>query len=383
MSRSYLILDAYYPSFLEAHYAQHPEIANLGYEDALARLMATCFGTSDFYSTNLRSLGNVAAEIVANDAELQAKWASSANLRPARFSNERAVASRVPYLKRFVEPARWQETVLVEQVKAARPDVLYVQDLLLCTSGFLSRIRPFVKLVVGQIASPLPPDSFLRGVDLVLTSCPHFVQRFRDRGIPTEYFRLGFESSLLGRLTSTPASYGAVFVGGMTNLHVKGNEVIRHAAGRVDLDVWGYGFEDLPSDSPILRRFHGEAWGLDMYNVLKGAKIVVNRHGEVAENYASNMRLFEATGVGSLLITDEKDNLGEFFEVGKEIETYGDPDELVDKIKYFLTHEEQRARIACAGQARTLREHTYLHRMRELEQLLEPHLRHLQGSSNQ
>jgi hypothetical protein len=382
MSRSYLILDTYYPAFLKAHYAQLPEIADLGYEDALNRLMATCFGTSDFYSTNLRSLGNVAAEIVPNDAVLQAKWASSVDIRLAGSSTGRAVASRVPYLRRFVGSARWQENVLAGQIEAVRPDVLYTQDLRLCTPGFLRRIRPFVKLVVGQIASPLPGDSFLRGVDLILTSCPHFVQRFRDRGISAEYFRLGFESSLLERLAKTPASYGAVFVGGMTNQHLSGNEVIRRTAESVDLDVWGYGFEGLPSNSPVLRRFHGEAWGLDMYNVFKGAKIVVNRHGDVAENNASNMRLYEATGVGSLLITDEKDNLGEFFEVGKEIETYRNPDELVEKIKYFLTHEEQRARVARAGQARTLREHTYLHRMRELEQLLEPHLRHQEESSN-
>ena len=336
--------------------------------------MARCFGTADFYSTNLRSLGNTAAEIVANDAVLQAKWAASANVRPLRLPIGRSAASRLPYLRRSADPSRRHETILVEQIKAARPDVLYIQDLHLCTPRFLSRVRQFVKLVVGQIASPLPDDSFLRGVDLVLTSCPHFVQRFRDRGISTEYFRLGFESSLLERLTSNPADYDAVFVGGMTHLHVRGNEVIRRAAEKIDLDVWGYGFDDLPPDSPILRRFHGEAWGLDMYNVFKGAKIVVNRHGEVAENFASNMRLFEATGVGSLLITDEKDNLGEFFEVGKEIETYSDPDDLVDKIKYFLAHEEERSRIARAGQARTLREHTYLHRMRELERLLEPYL---------
>ena len=383
MPRSYLIIDSYYPSFLKAHYAQHPEIADLAYEEALARLMARCFGTSDFYSANLRSIGNLAGDIVENDVQLQTKWASEAHALPVGSSIARVVASNVPYLKRFAAPERWLETVLVRQVEAARPDVLYIQNVRLCTSEFMNRVRPFVKLVVGQIACPLPSDSFLRGADLILTSAPHFVQRFRNRGIATEYFRLGFESSLLGRLAKTPATYDAVFVGGMTNLHVIGNEVIRRTAERVDLDFWGYGFADLPSDSPILRRFHGEAWGLDMYNVFKGAKIVVNRHGEVAENNASNMRLFEATGVGSLLITDEKDNLGEFFEVGKEIETYGDADELVDKIKYFLTHEEQRARIARAGQARTLSEHTYLHRMRELEQLLEPRLRHLQESNDQ
>lgn len=383
MPRSYLIVDTYYPSFLKAHYAQHPEIARLGYEEALDRLMARRFGTSDFYSVNLRSIGNFAQDVVENDALLQAKWASEARVRPVGPSTARVVASKVPYLKRFAAPERWRETVLVRQVEAALPDVLYIQNVRLCTSEFMNRVRPFAKLIVGQIASPLPSDSFLRGVDLIVTSAPHFVQRFRDRGIAAEYLRFCFEASLLGRLARTPVTYGAVFVGGMTGLHVRGNDVMRRTAERVDLDVWGYGFEDLPSDSPILRRFHGEAWGLDMYNVLKGAKIVVNRHGEVAENNANNMRLFEATGVGSLLITDEKDNLGEFFEVGKEIETYRDSDELVEKIKYFLTHEEQRARIARAGQARTLREHTYLRRMRELEQLLEPRLRHMQGSNNQ
>jgi spore maturation protein CgeB len=375
MSRSYLIVDAYYQSFLDAHYARHPEIADLEYEDALSRLMATCFGTSDFYSTNLRALGNVAADIVANDSRLQAKWASSAKVRPTVSVAGRALARIVPYLRQFVSPTRWRETILIKQVETVRPDVLYIQDLQLCAPEFVGRVRPFVRLVVGQIASPLPDDSFLHGVDLVVTSCPHFVKRFRDRGIATEYLRLGFESSILERLARAPTGYGAVFVGGMTQLHLRRNEILRCTAERVDLDVWGYGYDELPPDSPILRRYHGEAWGLDMYNVFKGAKIVVNRHGEVAENYASNMRLFEATGVGSLLITDEKDNLDEFFEVGEEIETYSDADELVDKIKYFLAHEEQRDRIARAGQARTLREHTYLHRMRELEQLLERHLR--------
>jgi len=34
------------------------------------------------------------------------------------------------------------------------------------------------------------------------------------------------------------------------------------------------------------------------------------------------MRLYEATGAVFLLITDQKDNLGELFEVGKEVLAY-------------------------------------------------------------
>ena len=36
------------------------------------------------------------------------------------------------------------------------------------------------------------------------------------------------------------------------------------------------------------------------------------------------------------------------------------------KIDYYLSHETERAAIAAAGQNRTLAEHTYLHRMRAL-----------------
>ena len=50
-----------------------------------------------------------------------------------------------------------------------------------------------------------------------------------------------------------------------------------------------------------------------MYNILSRTKISFNRHINVAENNANNMRLYEATGMGSLLLTDKKDNLMKTF----------------------------------------------------------------------
>jgi spore maturation protein CgeB len=78
------------------------------------------------------------------------------------------------------------------------------------------------------------------------------------------------------------------------------------------------------------------------------------------------MRLFEATGVGTLLITDSKANLEEVFEPGKEVVAYRTPQECVRLARYYLEHEDERKAIARAGQERTLREHTYHHRVREL-----------------
>jgi spore maturation protein CgeB len=46
----------------------------------------------------------------------------------------------------------------------------------------------------------------------------------------------------------------------------------------------------------------------------------------------------------------------------------------VEKIRYFIEHPEQADAIARAGQARTLREHTYAHRMEEMPSLVQPYL---------
>ena len=79
------------------------------------------------------------------------------------------------------------------------------------------------------------------------------------------------------------------------------------------------------------------------------------------------MRVFEGTACGALVLTDTVANgLDELFEIGREIVVYQDDRDLLEKIAYYLAHEEEREAIARAGQARTLREHTYIHRMERL-----------------
>ena len=52
-----LILDTYYPRFLDNLYDREPSLASQSYEIQLQRLLASCFGTSDFYSRHLREMG--------------------------------------------------------------------------------------------------------------------------------------------------------------------------------------------------------------------------------------------------------------------------------------------------------------------------------------
>jgi spore maturation protein CgeB len=111
-----------------------------------------------------------------------------------------------------------------------------------------------------------------------------------------------------------------------------------------------------------------------MYEVLHQSWMTLNHHIDAAGDYAGNIRLFEATGVGTLLISDWKKNLSEMFVPDKEIVVYRSPQECVDMIHYYLLHDAERDAIATAGQQRTLREHNYFNRMQELVGIIRKYL---------
>lgn len=193
-------------------------------------------------------------------------------------------------------------------------------------------------------------------------------------GIKSEYLRWCFEASIAKELGRRQKKYDIVFVGGYSPHHGQGSKVLEQLAKKIQVDFWGYGEQSLSPTSPIRQNFHGQAWGREMYKIFGEAKIVVNRHINVAGNVANNMRMFDVTGMGTLLITDSKPNMGEFFEVGKEVVTYKNGDDLVKKVKYYLDRPNERVAIAKAGQKRTLGDHSYAVRMRELDAILRAYL---------
>lgn len=76
-----------------------------------------------------------------------------------------------------------------------------------------------------------------------------------------------------------------------------------------------------------------------------------------------NMRVFETLSTGSFLLTNWLPTLGELFEDGKHLVTYKTLDEMVEKAKYYLKHEDEREKIAEAGYNEFISKHTYKHRI--------------------
>lgn len=366
-----LVVDTYYGGFLDHHYRARPGLAGRPYADQLGALIERRFGTSDAWSNALAAAGHEARTVVANSAPLQARWAREEGA--ARLPRLR---TRLPGRLGIAARARLPQEIAIAQAAAFGADVVLCQDMGFFERGDLDRLRASGVLVAGQIASPPPDRERLGGYDVIFTSFPHFVERFRAAGLDAEYLPLAFDERLVDVLPDGERPRAVTFVGGVhPGVHAAGTALLERLAERVPLEVWGYGADALEPRSPLRGRHRGEAWGLDMYRLLAESRIVVNRHIDVAEGHANNMRLYEATGAGALLVTEAADNLDELFEPGREVVTYEGADDLVERIEHHLRHDDERRAIAAAGRRRTLAEHTYSRRAERLVELLALRLR--------
>lgn len=75
------------------------------------------------------------------------------------------------------------------------------------------------------------------------------------------------------------------------------------------------------------------------------------------------LREFEATMSGAFYMLEYIEDIEEFFNVGKEIVCFHNGQDLVDKVKYYLKHHEEREQIRLAGLARAQKDHTWQKRL--------------------
>ncbi|SNY15309.1 Spore maturation protein CgeB [Orenia metallireducens] len=96
----------------------------------------------------------------------------------------------------------------------------------------------------------------------------------------------------------------------------------------------------------------------EYYNKLISSKIGFNMHLE--DNNVGNRRLYDLALNGVMQICDEGANnaVSKIFKPGEEIVTYKNMDEAIEKIKYYLKHDDERKRIAVNGFKRAKKEYT-------------------------
>lgn len=141
-----------------------------------------------------------------------------------------------------------------------------------------------------------------------------------------------------------------------------------------DLKVWGRGWTQ-PQVQRTLRKmkpniFRGERYVNDLTSakIYNATQIGLNVHGFHTEEGGLNSRTFDLLACGTFELTDFVPGMEELLTPGKEVAVYRSQEEARDRIAYYLRHPEERKRIAARGRERTLREHTYLHRMKTVLQ---------------
>jgi spore maturation protein CgeB len=396
-----------YPSYLRQFYAQHPDLKKQTYDMQYQTLMADCFGRADFLTHALSKLGYEGWEPVINAEPMQKVWA-----------HETGVSYK---------PETWLIDIMIQQVKLFQPDILVISNNASYTVDFVHHLRSecsSIRLIIGLCGAPYLHDSAVKACDLVLSNIPSLVADFRKNGQRCEYMPHAFEPRVLDKVNrASEQTVGFSFIGSIvkgTGFHNQRERLLKKLVQETELQIWAdviqpslrelwllrvrqklykavqagksipggkgllhripkvkyYANMDHPPDlshyvdEAIAIRSKPAVFGLAMYKILYESFMTLNTHIDVSDQFASNMRLYEATGVGTCLLTDWKPNLRELFEPDIEVVTYRDSEEAVEKVRYLLANEKERRKIAKAGRHRTLRSHTYDIRAQELDSLI-------------
>jgi hypothetical protein len=362
----FLILDHYYPEFIKAIYSATPGLERSTFGAQQAALDNGLFGEMQFQASALRGLGHDALHLPVNVPPLLAALAREHDLAPpTRGPRFRLRDGVVPWPVRG-DRALAYETLLPVIADRLEADVVHIQCMDVLDPTIVASMQRPGRRIIGQTAAPFPVRHGLASYDLVLSSLPNYVDHFRREGVRAELLPLAFASEVVNRVEvhdhrDVPVS----FVGSIASAHRRRSNLLQAiVANGTPLQVWSTGVVE-----GALR--HQPVWGRDMYAVLGRSRLTLNSHGENAASYANNLRLYEATGMGALLLTEEALNLGDLFAPGLEVVTYRDAPSLTREVAYYLAHPDEARSIAEAGRRRTLRDHTWQVRMGQVVALVE------------
>ena len=205
-----------------------------------------------------------------------------------------------------------------------------------------------------------------------------------DKDSVRKYNLIGYKNVILSQFAATPETYPKLDLSHIYDVSFVGQphgdrrETIKRIRDeKINISTFGYGWKEVGfkkrwnkrfKNFPILQFDKGKISHEEMVRVFNQSKINLNLAASSVENSLDQIkaRNFEVPCCGGFLLTKRVPHLGDYYEIDKEIACYENVDDMIEKIKYYLTHEDERKTIAKAGYERTIRDHTYQRRFRDI-----------------
>lgn len=185
----------------------------------------------------------------------------------------------------------------------------------------------------------------------------------------THYLPLGCDPSVHKPLRARgPFRANVVFAGAATARR----ESLLSELVEFGLALWGSGWRK----TSLKDYCRGELPNAeDFVRAYAGATVAVNVHRSSAESRGGdssgvNRRTFEVAAIGVPQVVDARGDLDRHFDDGSEVLVYTDASQLKGQVKRAIQEDRYRERLAAAARQRALRQHTYMHRMHDMLQVL-------------
>ncbi|WP_110954061.1 glycosyltransferase family protein [Anaerosinus massiliensis] len=392
-----------YPYYENIFYSRYPEVIQQPYIVQKMKYNQDFFAWAGCWCNALNNIGYEAEEIVINMRGIQFAWASENLLNSHTLSLEDIAIAQI---KKFKPEILWFDIINYDLLRKIKSE---------CTS---------IKLIMGWVGSAIAKTDQWSQMNVILSCAPESVSRLKSYGVKAEHIHHAFDPRINQHILKEKEVANNTFIGQIVRdnqFHLERERMLIEISKVVDLNIYSpsanikyrdiikpflkqmiyktvkrgenIGFEGMIKHIPIIQKaLHWEkcpvlpvnmslknnlkrpVFGMEMFQIIRDSLVTLNIHADTSPIYASNMRLFETTGVGSCLVTDWKQNVSELFEEDTEIITYKSIDDCVEKIRWLNKHPGKARQIAAAGNKRCLNEHTFEHRILILDKLIKKYL---------
>jgi hypothetical protein len=197
-------------------------------------------------------------------------------------------------------------------------------------------------------------------ITLGATAAPECVSWYKHLGLPAIFFPEASDPVLF-RPAKLPKAYDITFVGANYGFRRQVVAVLRRAG--LSVTTYGSGWPEGRIETEAIPELFARS------RIILGVGTILH----CSDFTTLKLRDFDAPMSGSFYLTQENPDLGLVYNVGKEVETWRDLPQLVEKCRRYLADDAERERIAAAGRARAVAEHTWSCRfgvlLRQLEEI--------------